>query len=41
LFLERAKRLISKSFLEVLEDIAPDSLSQAKLVGGVKSDEGQ
>lgn len=40
LFLERAKRLISKSFLEVLEDIAPDSLSQVKLVGGIRSDQG-
>ncbi|MGH8137970.1 MAG: type VI secretion system protein TssA [Steroidobacteraceae bacterium] len=41
LFLERAKRLVSKSFMEVLEDIAPDSLSQAKLIGGIKSDDGQ
>jgi len=39
LFLERAKRLISKSFMEVLEDIAPDSLTQAKLIGGIKGDE--
>jgi type VI secretion system protein ImpA len=41
MFLERAKRLVSKSFMEVLADIAPDSLSQAKLIGGIKNDEGQ
>jgi type VI secretion system protein ImpA len=40
LLLDRAKRLVSKSFMEVLEDIAPDSLTQAKLVGGIKGDEG-
>ncbi len=41
LFLERAKRLISKSFMEVLADIAPESLGQARLIGGIKNDEGQ
>jgi type VI secretion system protein ImpA len=41
LLLDRAKRLVAKSFMEVLEDIAPDSLTQAKLVGGIKGDEGQ
>jgi len=41
MFLERAKRLVSKTFMEVLADIAPDSLSQAKLIGGIKNDEGQ
>ena len=41
LFIERAKRLVSKSFMEVLEDIAPDGVSQAKLIGGIKNDEGQ
>jgi type VI secretion system protein ImpA len=39
LFLDRAKRLVSKSFMEVLEDIAPDSLTQVKLIGGIR-DEG-
>jgi type VI secretion system protein ImpA len=39
LLLERAKRLVSKSFLEVLEDIAPDSLAQARAIGGIKADE--
>src|SRR5262249_52653603 len=36
MFLERAKRLVSKSFLEVLEDVAPDGLSQARSAGGVQ-----
>jgi len=35
LFVERAKRLVSKDFLEVLADVAPDGLSQAKSAGGV------
>jgi type VI secretion system protein ImpA len=40
LLLDRAKRLVSKSFLEVLEDIAPESLTQARAVGGIRPDEG-
>lgn len=36
LFVERAKRLVSKDFLAVLEDIAPDALAQAKSAGGVR-----
>jgi len=35
MFVERAKRLVSKDFLEVLADIAPEGLSQAKSAGGV------
>jgi type VI secretion system protein ImpA len=38
LLLDRAKRLVSKSFLEVLEDIAPDTLTEVKKIGGIKSD---
>jgi type VI secretion system protein ImpA len=41
LLLDRAKRLVSKSFLEVLEDIAPESLTQVKQLGGIKGDENQ
>ena len=41
LFVERAKRLVSKSFMEVLQDIAPEGLSQAQLIGGIKNDEGR
>jgi type VI secretion system protein ImpA len=36
LFLERAKRLVSKDFLEVLADIAPEALAQARAAGGLK-----
>lgn len=38
LFIERAKRLVSKDFLAVLEDIAPDALAQAKAAGGVRDE---
>jgi len=38
LLLERAKRLVSKGFLEVLEDIAPDGLAQARIIGGIRND---
>jgi type VI secretion system protein ImpA len=40
IFVERAKRLVSMSFMEVLADIAPEGVSQAKLIGGIKNDEG-
>ena len=36
LFLARAKRLVSKDFLEVLADIAPDAVAQARAAGGLK-----
>jgi type VI secretion system protein ImpA len=36
LFLSRAKRLVSKDFLEVLADIAPDAVAQARAAGGLK-----
>jgi type VI secretion system protein ImpA len=39
LLLDRAKRLVSKSFLEVLEDMVPDSLAQARAIGGIKTGE--
>ena len=39
LFIERAKRLVAKDFLEVLADIAPDALDQAKAAGGVRNTE--
>ena len=37
MLLERARRLVAKGFLEVLEDIAPDGLSQARIVGGIRN----
>ncbi len=39
LFLARAKRLVSKDFLEVLEDIAPEAVAQARAAGGLKQGE--
>jgi type VI secretion system protein ImpA len=36
LFVERAKRLISKDFLEVLADITPDAVSSAKSAVGMR-----
>jgi type VI secretion system protein ImpA len=39
LFIDRAKRLVAKDFLEVLADIAPDALDQAKAAGGVRNTE--
>lgn len=39
LFLDRAKRLVSKDFLEVLADVAPEALAQARAAGGLRQDE--
>jgi type VI secretion system protein ImpA len=39
LFLERAKRLVSKSFLEVLADVAPEAVPQARAAGGLAQGE--
>jgi len=39
LFVERAKRLVSKDFLEVLADIAPEALGVARTAGGIKPEE--
>jgi type VI secretion system protein ImpA len=36
LFCDRAKSLVSKGFLEVLEDIVPDAVRQARAAGGLK-----
>lgn len=36
LFIERAKRLIAKNFLDVLQDIVPDALNAAKTAGGIR-----
>jgi type VI secretion system protein ImpA len=38
ILLERARRLVSKGFMEVLEDIAPDGLAQARIISGVRGD---
>ena len=39
LLLQRAKRLVSKDFLEVIRDLTPDGVSQAELIGGVTHDD--
>jgi type VI secretion system protein ImpA len=39
IFLERALRLVGKSFMDALKDIAPDGLSQANLIRGVNDEE--
>jgi type VI secretion system protein ImpA len=36
LIVDRAKRLVSKDFLEVLGDIAPDAVSTARAAGGLR-----
>jgi type VI secretion system protein ImpA len=35
LLMQRAKRLVSMNFMEILADIAPDGVKQAKNIGGV------
>lgn len=35
---DRAKRLISLNFLEVLQDLAPDGLDEAKRIGGIRDE---
>jgi type VI secretion system protein ImpA len=39
LFVDRAKRLIARDFLEVLAELAPDSLADVKKVGGIRDEE--
>jgi type VI secretion system protein ImpA len=38
LLIDRAKRLVAKSFLEVLADIAPEAVAQARSAGGLSQD---
>lgn len=38
LLLERAKRLVSKDFMEILKDLAPDGLTQAQSVTGAQAE---
>jgi type VI secretion system protein ImpA len=39
MFVDRAKRLIARDFLEVLAELAPDSLAEVKRVGGIRDAE--
>jgi type VI secretion system protein ImpA len=38
--LERAKRLIGMNFLEIVRELAPDGLAQAKKIAGVEDEQG-
>lgn len=37
LLLRRAQRLVSKSFLEVIQDFCPDAMNQIEMIGGTNS----
>ena len=39
LLIRRAQRLINKNFVEIMRDLAPDSLSQIRNIAGLKDDE--
>lgn len=41
LLIARARRLADKSFLEILRDMAPDGLAQARAVAGTRESEGE
>ncbi|SIT35757.1 Type VI secretion-associated protein, ImpA family [Paraburkholderia piptadeniae] len=38
LLLNRARRLVDKNFMEILEDLAPEGLGQARQVGGIENE---
>ncbi len=38
LLMQRAKRLSNMDFLDILKDVAPDGLAQAKNIGGIRED---
>jgi type VI secretion system protein ImpA len=38
LLLKRAKRLVSKDFLEILRDLAPDGVAQAEAIRGPEAE---
>jgi type VI secretion system protein ImpA len=39
LLLRRAQRLVSKNFLEVIQDVCPDAIGQVQILGGVNAGE--
>ena len=39
LLLERAKRLVSKDYMEILKDLTPDAVSTARMITGVEDEE--
>jgi hypothetical protein len=36
MFCDRAKRLVSMGFLDVLADIAPEAVGAARIAGGIR-----
>jgi type VI secretion system protein ImpA len=38
LLLMRARRLVDKSFMEILQDLAPEGMGQARQVGGIENE---
>ncbi len=40
LLLRRAQRLLNKNFVELIADLAPDSVGQVKLIAGLKDEQG-
>jgi type VI secretion system protein ImpA len=40
LLLQRAKRLVSKDFMEILKDLTPNAVSQAEAIGGLEKGKG-
>jgi type VI secretion system protein ImpA len=38
LLLARARRLVDMSFMEVLQDLAPDGMGQARHIGGIEKE---
>jgi len=41
LLLQRAKRLVRMSFMDIVRDLAPDGVSQVETIGGVSSEESE
>lgn len=41
LLIKRAKRLVGKSFVDIIRDLSPDAISQVKMVSGDQDDSGE
>jgi type VI secretion system protein ImpA len=39
MLLTRAKRLVDKSFIDIIRDLAPAGLAEAEVIGGVEKKE--
>lgn len=40
MLLQRAKKLVSKDFLDIMRELTPDAVAQAESLGGIKHDDG-